>query len=95
MKCLGREKPAALQINPVVMLWISLVVALWISSGRSCSSWLLNWMLGLYKQKLMTVKQHFLLADGILGVHECSAGLFPFACLIREWLRGDNAGNIK
>lgn len=53
----------------MVILWISPVVVLWITSGRSCSSRLLNWMLGLYRQKLMTVEQHFLLADGILGVH--------------------------
>lgn len=57
-----------LRISPVVMLWISPVVALWISSGRSCSSWLLNWLLGLYGQELMTVEQHISLADVILGL---------------------------
>ena len=70
---------------------------------KELSSWLLNWMLGLYRHKLMTVEQHISLADVILGVHVAvsivqvmTKGFFLLSCLIREWLRGeDNAGNLK
>lgn len=61
---------------------------------RDLSSWLLNWMLGLYRHKLMTVEQHISLADVILGVHVAvsvvqvtTKGFCLLSCLIREWLR--------
>lgn len=61
---------------------------------RDLSSWLLNWMLGLYRHKLMMMEQHISLADVILGVHVAvsvvqvmTKGFFLLSCLIREWLR--------